>query len=131
MDANEARARLLIPNGDWSPSTLAVWLRARGFCEYCGKDLQRHSDDYFHGYNIDHVVPACKEGNSDVENYALACRACNLIKRNFDPRNGESNVPREELILRARSHIEHARKLNDERMRKALPLLRCCGLDPS
>jgi 5-methylcytosine-specific restriction endonuclease McrA len=126
--AEEARAELLLPRGDWSPDTLKVWLRAKGFCEYCGKDLQRTSDDFYHGYNVDHVFPASLHGASDPDNYALACRACNLIKRNVDFTNGESDVSRETLIQRAQEYIRAERERNDGRMKTDLRRLRACGL---
>lgn len=126
--AEEARAQLLLPRGDWSQDTLEVWLRAKGFCEYCGKDLQRSSDDFYHGYNIDHVMPASKEGHSNPENYALACRTCNLIKRDFLSPHEQTNASRDELIERAKEHIQRKRQQNEERMKADLRRLRACGL---
>ena len=126
--AEEARAQLLVPRGDWSHDTLEVWLRAKGFCEYCGKDLQRSSDDFYHGYNIDHVMPASRGGRSNHENYALACRACNLIKRDFISAHDQMNASREELIERAREHIQQRRQQNEQRMKVDVRRLRTCGV---
>lgn len=107
----------------WSESTLTVWLRARGRCEYCDKDLAGSVDDYFFGYNIDHVVPASAGGVNDVSNYALACRACNLMKWNRDFRNGESAVARSVLVERARSYVHSVREASRSRMLKSLELI--------
>lgn len=126
MNNDEARAKLL--SSGWSAETLGIWLRAEGMCEYCDKDLQHASDDFFHGYNIDHIVPASRGGVSDATNYALACRACNLIKRNQDFRNGADGVSREDMIKRARVYIRAERERNDRRMKEAIDLLRILGL---
>lgn len=121
-----ARAYLL--NNGWSDSTLDVWLRAKGRCEYCGKNLQAHSDDYFYGYNIDHVVSASLEGASEFNNYALACRSCNLIKRNVDFRSPGETPSRSELIKRASDYIHRKRKRNEERLLEHMPYLKALGL---
>jgi hypothetical protein len=39
---------LLLREG-WSDQSIRIWLRARGFCEYCHRDLLAGSDDYFLG----------------------------------------------------------------------------------
>ena len=127
-EAKEALAQLLLPRGDWSPDTLDVWLRAKGFCEYCGKDLQRLSDDFYHGYNIDHVLPVSHGGHSGVDNYALSCRACNLIKRDYVSQSSQTNMSREERIQGAREHIQSKRDENERRMKADVRCLRACGL---
>lgn len=126
MDRDEATTSLLAQG--WSEETLGIWVRAKGCCEYCDKDMQATSDEFFFGYNIDHVVPASHDGPSHPDNYALACRPCNFIKRNRDFRNGESGVTREAIIIRARQYIAAERTRNAERMAHALPLLQICGL---
>lgn len=126
MNRDEATASLL--DQGWSDETLGIWVRAKGCCEYCDKDLQATSDEFFFGYNIDHVVPASHDGPSHPDNYALACRACNFIKRNRDFRNDETAVTRETIITRARQYIAAERARNEERRRQALPLLTICGL---
>jgi 5-methylcytosine-specific restriction endonuclease McrA len=127
MDSKQEATAKLLRSG-WSEETLRVWVRANGRCEYCDKDLQAHPDDYFHGYNIDHVIPASHDGPSHPDNYALACRTCNLIKRNHDFRNGETGVTREITIARARRYISAERAHNAKRMADALALLTICGL---
>ncbi len=121
-------ARAYLRKNGWSDSTLDVWLRANGCCEYCGKDLQTKSDDYFHGYNIDHIVPASLHGASEIDNYALACRACNLIKRNVTFHSSTEALTRSELIKRASDYIQRERRRNDERLKDHLPYLKMLGL---
>jgi hypothetical protein len=44
-------------------------------------------------FHIEHIIPQCKGGRSDLENIALACPACNLHKAGritaMDPATGE------------------------------------------
>lgn len=46
--------------------------RQKNKCYYCQKRLQI--------YHIEHIVPICKGGSSDMSNIVLACPACNLSK---------------------------------------------------
>lgn len=62
--------------------------RANECCEYC-KAQQRYSHDYF---SIEHIVPKVKKGETQPENLALSCQACNNHKYVFieaiDPLSG-------------------------------------------
>ena len=53
-----------------------VRARAGGRCQYCLKH-ESHQGATFH---IEHIIPQCKGGVSDLENLALACPGCNLHK---------------------------------------------------
>lgn len=108
----------------WDPSTIEVWVRAKFRCEYCNKALSESSDEYFYGAHVDHVVPGA--GNA-LTNLALACRACNFIKRKqtfaaseFPPTTAEG---RTEIIKKASEYITGIRARNTERLKKQLPLL--------
>ena len=45
-------------------------------------------------FHVDHIIPQCKGGRSDLENLVLACPGCNLHKASritaIDPATGES-----------------------------------------
>ena len=56
----------------------AVIQRAEGRCEYC-KSLMKYA---IHTFNIDHIIPLDKKGNSDSDNLALSCGGCNSAKSN-------------------------------------------------
>jgi len=43
-------------------------------CGYCGISL-------FNEYHVDHIMPLSKNGSNDPENLMIACRDCNLSKR--------------------------------------------------
>ncbi len=62
--------------------------RSGGRCEYCGL-AQEGQEASFH---IDHIVPRVSEGDTTLENLALACVSCSLHKsarqRAPDPETG-------------------------------------------
>ena len=67
----------------------AVRARAGARCQYClmQESLQGAT------FHIEHVIPQCKGGSSDLENLVLACPGCNLHKASkitaVDPATGE------------------------------------------
>lgn len=58
---------------------IAVAAAFAGQCAYCGR-----TDRPMH---IDHRVPVARGGKSDPDNLVLACRDCNLAKKDDDPAN--------------------------------------------
>ena len=64
--------------------------RAVGCCEYC-KSQMHYSGQSF---EIDHINPASRGGETSLENLALACGGCNRYKSNkvqgVDPTTGET-----------------------------------------
>jgi HNH endonuclease len=117
---------VLINEHRWHPSTLDVWIRAHGNCEYCDENLLASGSSYFHGAHIDHLVPGAGDG---IENLALACVACNRRKRrtDFTPHAGPG-ADRAALIGLARSYIRELRDRDEMRLQEHLGLLRECGL---
>lgn len=45
-------------------------------CEYC------HAPEAIFNFpfEVEHIIPLCREGADDLTNLALACRSCNLYK---------------------------------------------------
>ena len=66
-----------------------VETRANGYCEYC----LTPSNFSPTSFEIDHIVPESKDGKTEEENLALACRECNGRKFNrtqyVNPISGE------------------------------------------
>ena len=125
MTPEEARNEL-IRNHGWVGTTLGIWLSANGHCEYCDLDLLSSSDIYFHGGHLDHILPGAGD---DLNNMALACAACNRMKRRFDASlQTESAASRADLIRVAAGHIRLMRARDEERLQAALVLLRDCGM---
>lgn len=63
-----------------NPRYVLVGPRAGHRCEYC-----RAPEGMFNSpHEVDHIVPAGKGGQDEAENWALACRWCNLHKRDHD-----------------------------------------------
>lgn len=112
----------LVAEHRWSEDTLKVWWRAGCRCEYCNADLIASSDVYFRGAHIDHIVPG--NGNH-LDNLALACVSCNLLKRATHQNSGASGATdRGALIVAAKRIIQERRKAADDRLASAMPLLR-------
>jgi len=56
-----------------------LFLRDKGRCQYCNKNLMYES------FTIDHVIPASRGGKKTWENVVAACSSCNQKKRNRTP----------------------------------------------
>lgn len=100
MTSDEARVLLL--NNGWGGRSLDVWIRAQGRCEYCQCDLLDCPDAYLFGSEIDHSVP---DGNQELANLALGCRACSHVKRTKQFTDGERALARADRIDRASRYI--------------------------
>jgi hypothetical protein len=62
-----------------NPRYPAVAARANHRCEYC-----RAPEAIFNfPFEVEHVVPPSHSGADDDQNFALACRSCNLHKSNY------------------------------------------------
>jgi 5-methylcytosine-specific restriction endonuclease McrA len=58
-------------------------------CHYCnGKTRKypgnRYDSSHADEATVDHIVPRIKGGTDDTENTVIACRACNVRKKNLD-----------------------------------------------
>jgi hypothetical protein len=89
----------------WNEHTLAVALRARFKCEYCGLDFLASEQNYYL-FERDHVLPESKGGEDKYDNLAASCRLCNTIKRAFMP----PGVTREDRIKEAKIYIAKYRE---------------------
>jgi len=60
------------------PEELSRTVRARadGRCQYC----RMHESLQGATFHIEHIIPQCKGGRSDLGNLVLACPGCNLHK---------------------------------------------------
>ena len=72
-----------------NPRYLLVSARAGHRCEYC-----RAPEAIFNfPFEVEHIVPPGQGGHDVEENWALACRSCNLFKSDarvaIDPDTGE------------------------------------------
>src|ERR1017187_737580 len=109
----------------WHPRTIDVWVHARCRCEYCGKSLVESPDEYFFGSHVDHIIP---DAGDTLDNLALACNACNFIKRRrrFREHDAVANAAgqRSEVIWKASQYIAQIRERNRGRLDTQLTLLR-------
>ncbi len=56
----------------------AIAERAKGRCEYC----QSRADFATQSFSVEHIMPVSKDGETGLENLALACPGCNGHKYN-------------------------------------------------
>jgi HNH endonuclease len=58
----------------------AIAERAAYRCEYC------HAPEsvFNFPFEVEHILPQARGGADDLDNLALACRACNLFKSDFE-----------------------------------------------
>lgn len=120
MQTADEIAALLVARYGWSHETLALWIRARFKCEYCGRDLLASVDDYYYNEQQDHIVPKSKGGWEGADNLAIACKTCNFLKRDWDPRSSEPARPPREYIDAVKKHLlarrrEKGRELDETR----------------
>jgi len=97
------------------------FVRYRGRCGYCGQDVLVDRQGYATA-QIDHLLPqkCYLELKDELENWVLSCSLCNHTKRDWDPLKDlkcgdpldmlKCDQRREELIARARAHINQRRR---------------------
>jgi hypothetical protein len=95
----------------WSDESITLGLDATFKCEYCGKYLLTDVEA-FKQWTTDHIVPKSKQGPEAQHNWALACRTCNLVKRDFNPSEGQTSNRREDLIKRSWEEYIRGRRDN-------------------
>ena len=106
QDVIDRFARELYPGKPYAEEWAEVCERAGYKCEYCDKDMHDSLDNYCLKEN-DHINP---KGAEDVDNYALSCRVCNMLKRNWNPADevGEGAC-RDKLIQAVRRELKKRR----------------------
>ena len=115
MNERIAEIKKALEQNGWSLETLRIWRRAGYRCEYCGKDMRSHSDLFYRYSHLDHINPK-RVDRDHFDNLALACAACNYIKRatfNWDP-----HLPREQMIIAVKGYIDEKRKDKEVRLAK-------------
>lgn len=50
-------------------------------CQFCGKKLR------WHEVTVDHILPICKGGKTDIENLQILCSHCNSQKGSKNVKN--------------------------------------------
>jgi len=124
---------------DWS---LAVFLRDKLRCVYCGKDMLESYDVTHTGSAMDHLLPISKYPELDSPwNIVLACRVCNSLKGAWDPNPNDpplyfqgclpDGAVRAKLLKRAKDYLQPRRQTleakfqgEQEAIRQALRSLR-------
>ena len=96
----------------FSDVSFEVAKRANFKCEYCGLNILESVYTY-ELFQIDHIMPVSHGGSDTIDNYALACKLCNRIKRNYIYKSNYSN--RDETIHDIGNEIKNeVRKLKEK-----------------
>lgn len=73
---------------------LQVASRAEKVCEYCrAPELASNFS-----FEVEHIRPLAFDGETELENLALACRSCNVYKRDYLNGIDENGVEMERLF---------------------------------
>lgn len=56
-----------------------IFIRDKGTCQYCGKKVARGE------FELEHVVPSTRGGQTSWENIVASCKSCNRRKANRTP----------------------------------------------
>jgi 5-methylcytosine-specific restriction endonuclease McrA len=95
------------PTGTWirPRKRLAIYLRDRFTCGYCGADLagRRPAD-----VTLDHLLPRCAGGTNDAANLTTACRPCNSARQETPWADYATGGARERIEHRRRQPLNLA-----------------------
>jgi 5-methylcytosine-specific restriction endonuclease McrA len=80
VSIGKARQGASQPSGQWirTEKRLALYIRDRFQCVYCGADL-RYADPAH--ITLDHLLPRSAGGGNDATNLVTACRPCNSSRQ--------------------------------------------------
>lgn len=81
---NASKEKRIYRNGkpDLSISLTKLYMRDFGVCALCGRHIDFDCDSNSDHYpSIDHIIPLSKGGLHSWDNVQLACRICNMKKR--------------------------------------------------
>lgn len=110
MDTIDGLVLTLVTKHRFSDRSARAALRAQFKCEYCSVDMIGSVEAYYTNFHLDHVIPAARGGATSLENFALSCRTCNLLKGNWDPTVvAGDRAAREELVALARRYVQQQR----------------------
>lgn len=117
MKPKDARQKL-VDELAFFPATAVAYVRARGRCEYCGRELIQDRLGYACA-QIDHILPRrYEEFVFDPDNFALSCSLCNNLKGSTSVLH-EGESPGDMLKNHRTVLINRARRLVEERLQDA------------
>ncbi len=105
----------------FSDVSYEVAKRANFKCEYCGFNIFESVYTY-ELFQIDHIMPISRGGSDTIENYALACKLCNRIKRNYIYDVNYSN--RNETINFIKERMKEEINLRDEKFTRMMKVIK-------
>lgn len=84
--------------------------RAGKICEYC-RAPEMPSNFLF---EVEHIIPLSLDGETELENLALACRSCNIFKSNYLSGVDDESAETERLFNPRRDDWEEHFRINSE-----------------
>ena len=118
MNADKA-IQTLIEELDFEPRTARTYVRANGYCEYCGEELIRNRLGYACA-QIDHLLPRSKFPAEVYElenNFVLSCSLCNSLKSNIsvlqENEDPMTMLTKQRHVLLARAKDEIVKQLKE------------------
>lgn len=63
-----------------------IYIRDRGICQYCGREVNKKS------FTCDHVIPKKHGGQKTWHNIVLACSQCNSLKADYTLREAAMSL---------------------------------------
>lgn len=88
--------------------------RAKGKCEYCGRNLFESFEEYLLAQQ-DHIIPWRSGGENTFENSALSCYICNvMLKGGWDPtlENSSELISPRDLIGKIKEYVDDRNRSN-------------------
>jgi HNH endonuclease len=144
--ARESAIKLLATGNfsNWSIETLTTWLECDCRCAYCGHDMLQNRDIAYFFSHSDHILPQCKHPQlgDAPSNRVLSCKACNTMKRDWDPnskgevvieptRNQLTSEERLRFIARTREWLGPLRARNEKQFNIEKEAIEKCLPKPS
>lgn len=87
--------------------------RAKGRCEYCGRNLLSSPEEFLLAQG-DRIIPGSAGGDYSLKNCALSCYACNvLLKKAWNPGGSTpitSDVEREKCVKAVQLYVKERRE---------------------
>lgn len=101
----------------WDPTALELGIQTGFKCQYCGLDFFSSVNAY-DSIEVEHIIPK-NPGSDEPINKTLVCRACNKMKRRWNPSlHAQTGTGREDLISITTSYVQDKRNEKAEKISK-------------
>jgi hypothetical protein len=132
---DESRVALIVANHAWSEESAWLCLWAGFECDYCDLDFLSSAEAY-RQIQFDHIEPRHAGGPDTRDNYAAACRTCNVDRKSRWNTGdvGREKTDRSALVAACRRRVKERCDLTMGEVTRPLGILdrsRAIGADSS